>query len=120
MDAKSVTETLAAVKGAFDLFREAIRLAKEGKELLPSGDKRDSVEVSLAAAERATRLAEAQIAHALGYCLCQCTFPPQIMLSIGTQNDYEHFRCPQCQKVAPQSSPAPSPSERGSSWESLY
>lgn len=90
-----------ALKSGLALFKDAITVAKGAKDLLPSGKEKDAVEKSLDAAERATRLAEAQIAQALGYHLCQCTFPPQIMLSKGYHRDSERFECPRCGKGWP-------------------
>ena len=90
-----------AQKSGLALFKDAISIAKGAKDLLPSGKDKDTIEQSLDEAERATRLAEARIARALGYRLCQCTFPPQIMLSKGYRNYSEHFECPQCRKGWP-------------------
>jgi hypothetical protein len=90
-----------ALKSGLGLFKDAISIAKGAKDLLPSGKEKDTVEKSLEAAERATQLAEAQMAHALGYHLCQCTFPPQIMLSRGYKDDSERFECPRCKKGWP-------------------
>ena len=90
-----------ALKSGLGLFKDAISVAKGAKDLLPSGGQKDAIEKSLDAAERATQLAEAQIAQALGYHLCQCTFPPQIMLSTGYKGDSERFECPKCKKGWP-------------------
>ena len=90
-----------ALKSGLGLFKDAISIAKGAKDLLPSGKEKDAVEKSLEAAERATQLAEAQMAQALGYRLCQCTFPPQIMLSKGYQGESERLECPSCKKGWP-------------------
>jgi hypothetical protein len=90
-----------ALKSGLGLFKDAISIAKGAKDLLPSGKEKDTIAQSLEAAERATQLAEAQIAQALGYHLCQCTFPPQIMLSKGYQGYGERFECPKCRKGWP-------------------
>ncbi len=89
------------LKNGLALFRDAISIAKGAKDLLPSGEKKDTVGKSLEAAESATKLAEAQIAKALGFRLCQCTFPPQIMLSKGYRGESERFECPSCKKGWP-------------------
>jgi hypothetical protein len=96
-----MTSAYEALKSALALFRDAISVAKGAKDLLPSGKDRDTVEQSLEAAERATKLAEAQVAKALGYRLCQCTFPPQIMLSKEYVGESERFECPNCRKGWP-------------------
>lgn len=41
------------------------------------------------------RLAEIEMAARLGYLLCQCTWPPQIMV-LG--DDGQLFRCPRCRR----------------------
>ena len=76
-----------AIKNALGLFLTAIQLAREAKKGLPEGPEKKSVEQSLEAAERSSKLAQAQIAQALGYELCKCTFPPQIMLKTAYSRD---------------------------------
>jgi hypothetical protein len=58
------------LKLGLDMFKTAIGLAKEAKELLPEGEKKDTLVSSLSTAERTTALAEAQMAKSLGYHLC--------------------------------------------------
>lgn len=89
------------IKNGLSLFRDAISVAKGAKDLLPTGSDKETVEKSLEAAERASKLAETQIAQALGYHLCKCTFPPQVMLSKGYKGSQEHFQCPSCKKTWP-------------------
>lgn len=90
-----------AIKNSLSLFRDAITVVKGAKDLMPVGTDKETVEKSLMAAERAGHLAEAQIAQALGYRLCRCTFPPQIMLSHGDDRSQERFQCPKCNKSWP-------------------
>ena len=94
---------MTAVKSAIDLFRGGIALAKEANELSGNSNAKEAAMKSLAAAERAAQLAEAEIAKSLGYHLCQCTFPPQIMLSEGHEHQFgvEVFRCRNCKKQHP-------------------
>ena len=88
---------IEALKGAFSLLGSAIGLAKRAKDLLPEGPEKKAVEQNLEEAERGSKLAEAQIAQALGYMLCKCTFPPQIMLKTGHSRAHgDHFQCPRC------------------------
>ena len=96
------------LKMAFDLFRSAVGLAKDSAELLPD-EKGEPVKQALEKAEQASKLAEAQIAKVLGYNLCQCTFPPQIMLSKGYGEYQEQFECPNCKKRLP---PPPLPTRQ--------
>jgi hypothetical protein len=96
----------AAVKTAFDTLRSAIGLLKEAKDLLPEGDQREkAITVALDAATTSAKIAEAEIAKALGYELCKCEFPPTPMLTVGymTANQTPAtalgkpvFECPRC------------------------
>ena len=91
----------AAFKSTFDALRSAMGLLKDAKELLPPGDQRQqAITQALATAESSSKIAEAEIAKALGYELCKCEFPPTIMLTVG-----EHlgrpktgpvYECPKC------------------------
>lgn len=106
-----VTTAIEAVTAGVKLLAESIGLIKQTKDLLPDGANKTAIEKSLHEADKATKLAESQIALALGYKLCKCTFPPQIMLSKGYTKGGNHFideefLCPKCNKssIAPQQS----------------
>jgi len=86
---------------AFQTIAAIIALLRESKDLLPDGDAKRSLEQRLEKAERESKLAEAQIAQALGYELCKCDFPPQIMRSLGYRELGETFECPRCHRVFP-------------------
>jgi hypothetical protein len=96
------------LKLALQMFSKAIVLAKDGVILLPEGQAKTTFAHSVDAAARAHALAENQIAESLGYQLCRCTFPPQIMLSTGynSEGHTESYRCPRCARVWPPEGPA--------------
>lgn len=96
MDITDLSGYLSAAKSALDLFKGL-------REELPPGAKADEVQARIEQAEEALRTTKAQLAKALGYKLCQCTFPPQIMLSTGRHPDYgeEIFKCQNCNKQEP-------------------
>ncbi|WP_444890630.1 hypothetical protein [Microbulbifer sp. DLAB2-AA] len=98
-----VNGAMESVKVGLSLLSDAIGLAKKTKDALPNSKDKDLIDKGLNEAEKASKLAEAQIAQALGYNLCKCTFPPQIMLSAGYKENIEDFRCPKCSKssIAP-------------------
>jgi hypothetical protein len=73
LDPHLVGEWLRNSKTALDLFNTA-------KGLIPKGQERDAIEVKIAEANDALARSNATLAKALDYHLCQCTFPPQIML----------------------------------------
>lgn len=57
----------------------------------------DHLEQEIAKAERLLKASEAAAAKAMGYRLCRCTFPPQIMLWKKTEKVHV---CPECEDVA--------------------
>jgi len=83
--------------------KDVMDIAKTLIGMLPKGTQHEGAERRLAEAERALRATEVQLAQSLGYHLCQCTFPPQIMLSKGRhpRHDVEMFQCPSCEKQDP-------------------
>ena len=96
MAISDLSDYLTATKAVIDIFKSI-------KSELPQGPKADESQEQIERAENALKAAEAQLAKELGYQLCQCTFPPQIMLSTGRHpvHDNEIFKCPACQKQKP-------------------
>lgn len=90
-----------ALRTGLEMVKTAIGIAKDAKDLLPDSAQKTTLTSSLSAAERTTAIAEAQIAKGLGYHLCQCTFPPQVMLSKGYETHQEVFVCPKYNKKWP-------------------
>jgi hypothetical protein len=94
---------LATIAEGFGLLRTAIGAVKDTKELLPK-HQQTVVDQTLMRASLAAAAAEAQLAQGLGYQLCQCTWPPQIMrrtstgevLSHAQQVRWEEWRCLIC------------------------
>jgi hypothetical protein len=64
---------LTAAKTLLDIFKGL-------KAEFPKGSKADEVQTQIELAEDALQKSEAELAKNLGYQLCKCTFPPQIML----------------------------------------
>ena len=104
-DPATVVTAISAMKTTFDALRSAIGLVKETKDLLPDDAKSAVITSALETAESSSKLAEAEIAKALGFELCRAHFPPVIMLAAG----YHHanadkfsatgkvvFECPDC------------------------
>jgi hypothetical protein len=109
---------MESVRIGVNLLGESIGLIKKTKELLPDSDEKLAIGKSLEEAGKAAQLAESQIALALGYKLCQCTFPPQIMLSNGykelSHHSEEEFVCSRCKKSSIE--PAAKPIDYKSQW----
>lgn len=100
-DPSVITENAGAFAAAFNAVRSMLGVFKDAKDLLPEG-KREAVEKAVEASERQLKIAEAEIATALGYKLCQCQFPPNIMLSVGviarhsTRTNERVYECTVC------------------------
>ena len=73
---------------------EVLVLLKTLYPLLPT-QSRDEVEAKIAAAEDALQKANVELAKGWNYQLCQCTFPPQIMLWREKEKGYFCTR-PEC------------------------
>jgi hypothetical protein len=102
-DPMTVAAAIGALKPTFDALRSAMGLLKDAKDLLPPGDQRqEAISQALVTAESSARIAEAEVAKALGYELCKCEFPPTIMLTVGKHNGRTKlgigpvFECPKC------------------------
>lgn len=72
-DPSSVGDWLGNAKAALDVLKGA-------RAFFPQGQKRDELEASITRAEEALARSDAALAKQLGYQLCQCSFPPRIML----------------------------------------
>jgi hypothetical protein len=73
MSPEEIAAWMTTAKTAVDTFRNVV-------QLLPKGAKKDEIEAKVNDAEKALQTSNATLAQALGYKLCRCTFPPQIML----------------------------------------
>lgn len=95
MDLSGIAEFVAASKSAVELLKSAY-------EVLPKGDKRDEVEKKVKMAEDILKRSDAKLAKELGYTLCECTFPPQIMLWKQQQSAYvcPNPECGRADKIA--------------------
>lgn len=91
-----IRQFFGAAKGTVDLYKALT-------EVLPDSESAERLSKGIETAENALRVSEAQLAQAFGYKLCQCTFPPQIMLSVGHHETYgeELFECSGCGKRLP-------------------
>ena len=80
------------------LLGSVVSTVKSIIDMLPKDQKEEASRV-LADAEKKLQLHEALAAQGLGYELCRCTWPPQIMVQAGEVEYGEIFRCPTCNKV---------------------
>ena len=68
------------IQGWLGAAKDTMSLMKSAAALLPKGEKRAEIEGKIGAAEEALKRSDAKLARELGLKLCDCTFPPQIML----------------------------------------
>jgi len=80
------------------LLGSVVSTVKSVIDILPKKEKKDALQ-KLHEVEEKLQIAEAQTAKGLGYELCKCTWPPQIMLHAGESEYGEKFRCPACGRV---------------------
>ena len=89
---------LKTFSDGISLLSSALSTIKSVIDILPKREK-EKVSKQLVETEEKLQIAEAQIAKGLGYELCKCTWPPQIMLHAGDLEYGEKFRCPACSRV---------------------
>lgn len=63
-----------------DTAKTLLDLFKSARQFLPDTPQRKEIDEKIKAAEDIMKRSDAKLAKELGYSLCQCTFPPQIML----------------------------------------
>jgi hypothetical protein len=100
-DPQTWAQGAAALKSMFEGFRAALGMVRDVRDLRGSDpEKAKAIEAALEAAERGAKTAEAEIAKALGYELCKCEFPPNMMLTVGSHYGRGRqgpvFECPKC------------------------
>jgi hypothetical protein len=83
-------------KAGIELLLAVIPALKGIIDKLPNSSEKTIAAQNLEHAEQQFRIAEAKAAKGLGYPLCRCTFPPQVMLL--TEQAGEHYRCPKCNR----------------------
>jgi hypothetical protein len=64
----------------FTAGKTALDILKGIRAELPKSEKSEEAGQKLEEAERSLQLSKAELAKGLGYRICRCTFPPQIML----------------------------------------
>jgi hypothetical protein len=88
----------------FTVVRSGVAALRDLMSLVPA-NQRKAAEETLEKADVAFRTAEAKLAKELGYMLCQCTWPPQIMTRVSAgrmvggalqTNRNESWKCPKC------------------------
>lgn len=92
MELDQIVTAVNGLRAALDLFK-GIR-----DELKKKTAPQKGIDEQIARAETALKAGEAQLAKALGYRLCQCVFPPEIMLRDKNRGQSV---CPRCGDAYP-------------------
>ena len=101
-DLASVTEGIALFKSGMEGIRSALGIWKDIRGAVPEGERREEVTRALERSEQQLQIAEAQIAKGLGFTLCECSFPPTPMLTVGWMDGGARHpsravhQCPRC------------------------
>ncbi|MGE4062725.1 MAG: hypothetical protein AB7E79_05100 [Rhodospirillaceae bacterium] len=94
-----------ALKQAVDAFAGVLKMFRDFRNApgAPTALENKAADEALQQAEVAAKVAEAQLAKALGYQLCHCAFPPTAMLTVGARRPRGGepriepvFECPAC------------------------
>lgn len=91
---EAFTKGLATIKSAVESLKAA-------KDPLPVGETKTAITQKIEEVEHAIQLANAEMGQSLGYKLCQCTWPPQVMRSLSYSEEFhtEEVKCPNCGNV---------------------
>ena len=80
------------IKDVLQYIKNGLDILKSLKDLIPSS-KKPEIETKLKEAEDSFKEAKSLLAQKLGYHLCQCDFPPEIMLLRHNENRYVCAKC---------------------------
>jgi hypothetical protein len=101
-DPQAWSQGASAFKAIFDGLRTAIAMVRDLRGTQAgAGNEAALIDAALDKADKATAIAQAEVAKALGYQLCKCEFPPTAMLTVGTHSGRAGkagavYECPKC------------------------
>lgn len=81
-----INEFLSAASQFLNVFKQA-------KDLLPDSKEKIDATEALRKAESSFRVAEAKLAQSMGFELCQCSWPPSIMVF---KHELDEYHCNEC------------------------
>lgn len=98
---QSLLQVLEAFTKGLTTLKEAIALVHSANNQLPAGEPRKAIQQKIEEAERAIQVGHAAMGQSLGFQLCHCTWPPQVMASshYSSETKVEQFTCPNCEKT---------------------
>lgn len=97
----SLLQILEAFTKGLTTLKEAIALVHSANHQLPAGEPRTAIQQKIEEAERTIQVGHAAMGQSLGFQLCHCTWPPQVLASSHYSNEtkVEQFTCPNCGKI---------------------
>ena len=97
---QNLLQVLEAFTKGLTLLKEAIGLVHSANDQLPAGEPQKAIQQKVEEAERLIQVGHATVGESLGFQLCHCTWPPQVMASNGysEETQVEQFTCPNCGK----------------------
>jgi predicted RNA-binding Zn-ribbon protein involved in translation (DUF1610 family) len=97
---QNLLQVLEAFTKGLTLLKEAIGLVHSANDQLPAGEPQKAIQQKVEEAERLIQVGHATVGQSLGFQLCHCTWPPQVMASSGysEETQVEQFTCPNCGK----------------------
>ena len=98
---QNLLQVLEAFTKGLTTLKEAIALVHSANNQLPAGEPRKAIQQKIEEAERAIQLGHAAMGQSLGFQICHCTWPPQVMASTqySKETRVEQFTCPNCGKT---------------------
>jgi len=97
---ESLQKVLEAFTKGLTVLKEAISLVHSANDQLPAGEPQKAIQQKVEEAERLIQVGHASVGQSLGFQLCHCTWPPQVMASSGysEKTQVEQFTCSNCGK----------------------
>lgn len=97
---QNLLQVLEAFTKGLTVLKEAIGLVHSANDQLPAGEPQKAIQQKVEEAERLLQVGHATMVQSLGFQLCHCTWPPQVMASTGytQETQVEQFTCPNCGK----------------------
>ena len=97
---QNLLQVLEAFTKGLTTLKEAIGLVHSANDQLPKDEKQKSIQQKVEEAERLIQAGHAAVGQSLGFQLCHCSWPPQVMASseYSEETQVEQFTCPNCGK----------------------
>lgn len=95
-----ISTGISAFRAMIEALRGMLALSKEVKDAIPEGTpQKEAFEQAVKEFNASAEQFKVQLAKEWGYPLCQCSFPPTIMLRTFYEqppNACDHYACPAC------------------------